>query len=223
MIIAILPARKNSKRIKGKNIKNFLDKPLITWTIKKILNFNLFSDIYVSTDSKKIADVAVKSGAKILFPRPKKLSDSKAKIIDVMSYEVEKLIKKKEKFDSVFCIFPTGIFAQKKHYLQAVKKLNKKTDYIFTAIKNDQVNLKNFYFKKNQLSLINPEFENSMTQQIPQTYKDAGQFYFASKKTWLRKKRIFSKKSKVVLMDKKKTVDIDNLDDLKKAKKIFKK
>ncbi len=222
MIIAILPARKNSKRIKGKNIKNFLDKPLITWTIKKILNFNLFSDIYVSTDSKKIADVAVKSGAKILFPRPKKLSDSKAKIIDVMSYEVEKLIKKKEKFDSVFCIFPTGIFAQKKHYLQAVKKLNKKTDYIFTAIKNDQVNVKNFYFKKNQLSLINPEFENSMTQQIPQTYKDAGQFYFASKKTWLRKKRIFSKKSKVVLMDKKKTVDIDNLDDLKKAKKIFK-
>ena len=61
-----------------------------------------------------------------------------------------------------------------------------------------------------------------MTQQIPQTYKDAGQFYFALKKTWLTKKNIFSKNSKIILMDKKKTVDIDNLNDFKQAKKIFK-
>jgi pseudaminic acid cytidylyltransferase len=222
MIIAILPARKNSKRIKGKNIKNFFNKPLITWTIKKILDLRLFSDIYVSTDSRKIAEIALKSGAKILFPRPKKLSNDKAKIIDVMSYEIKKLIKKKEKFNSVFCIFPTGIFAQKKHYYQAVKRLNKSTDYIFTAIKNEKVNIKNFYFKNDKLSLLNPQFVNTMTQQIPQTYKDAGQFYFALKKTWLTKKNIFSKNSKVILIDKKKTVDIDNLNDFKQAKKIFK-
>ena len=60
-----------------------------------------------------------------------------------------------------------------------------------------------------------------MTQQIPQTYKDAGQFYFALKKTWLTKKNIFSKNSKIILMDKKKTVDIDNLNDFKDGHSVL--
>ena len=140
-----------------------------------------------------------------------------------MRYEIKKLIKKKINFNSVFCIFPTATFAQKKHYLEAIIKLNKKTDYVFTAVKKEQTNIKNFYFKKKKLCLLNSEFENSMTQQIPQIYKDAGQFYLASKKTWLRNKKIFSMNSKIVVLDKKKTVDIDNLSDFERAKKIFKK
>ena len=52
--IAIITARKNSKRIKNKNIKIFNKKPLIYWTIKTALKSKLFDKVFVSTDSKKL-------------------------------------------------------------------------------------------------------------------------------------------------------------------------
>ena len=76
MNIAIIPARKNSQRIKNKNIKIFNGKPIIFWSIKTALKSKLFKDIFVSTDSKKIAKYAIKYGVKVLYPRPSKLSDN---------------------------------------------------------------------------------------------------------------------------------------------------
>ena len=67
MNIAIIPARKNSQRIKNKNIKIFNGKPIIFWSIKTALKSKLFKDIFVSTDSKKIAKYAIKYGVKVLF------------------------------------------------------------------------------------------------------------------------------------------------------------
>ena len=53
MNIAIIPARQGSKRIKGKNIKNFLGKPIISYPIKEALNSKLFDYVIVSTDPIK--------------------------------------------------------------------------------------------------------------------------------------------------------------------------
>ena len=72
--IAIITARKNSKRIKNKNIKIFNKKPLIYWTIKTALKSKLFDKVFVSTDSKKIKNISEKAGAEVLYPRPKNLS-----------------------------------------------------------------------------------------------------------------------------------------------------
>ena len=54
MNIAIIPARGGSKRIKNKNIKNFLGKPIISYVIKKAIKSNIFDCVIVSTDSAKI-------------------------------------------------------------------------------------------------------------------------------------------------------------------------
>ena len=53
MIVAVIPARGGSKRIKKKNIKNFLNKPIIYYPIKQIQKSKLFDKIIVSTDSKE--------------------------------------------------------------------------------------------------------------------------------------------------------------------------
>ena len=89
--IAIIPARKNSKRIKNKNIKLFNGKPLIYWTIKIVLKTKLFDKVFVSTDSKKIKKISESAGAQVLYPRPKRLSGDFARIIDVMHFEIKKL------------------------------------------------------------------------------------------------------------------------------------
>ena len=67
MKIAIIPARQGSKRIKEKNIKTFLGKPIIAHVIKKVLSSKLFDYVVVSTDSLKIKKISIKHGAKVFF------------------------------------------------------------------------------------------------------------------------------------------------------------
>ncbi len=67
--ICIIPARKGSKRIKNKNIKLFAGKPLISYVIKIAKKSKLFSRIIVTTDSKKIANIAKNNGAEVPFIR----------------------------------------------------------------------------------------------------------------------------------------------------------
>lgn len=220
--IAIIPARKNSKRIKDKNILDFFGKPLISRTLKNLTDTKIFSKIYVSTDSKKIAEISKKSGVEVLYPRPKKLSNSKAILSDVMSYEVNKLQNKNIKMSDVFCILPTAIFIKRSDIIKTIKNFSKNINFIITGVKEDKSTLRNFYFEKKKLRMLASKFLNFRTQDLPDTYRDAGQLYLANKKTWIKKKKIFSTKTKVVLLNPKQYVDIDNYSDLKIAKKIFK-
>ena len=71
MNIAIIPARSGSKRIKNKNIKLFFGKPLIYYAITAAIKSDVFDKIIVSSDSKKILNIANKYGASTPFLRPK--------------------------------------------------------------------------------------------------------------------------------------------------------
>ena len=220
--IVIIPARKNSERIKDKNILNFFGKPLIERTLKNLKDTKIFSKIYVSTDSKKIAKIAKKNNVEVLYPRPKNLSNNKSILLDVMSYEVKKLQKKKVEMKDVFLILPTAIFLSKQDIIKSKKIFSKKVNYVMTAIKEHKSTLRNFYFKKNKLKLLVPKFINYRTQDLPSTFRDAGQLYLANKKTWMNKKKVFSSKTKIIELNPRKYVDIDGYTDLIKAKKIYK-
>ena len=220
MNIAIIPARKNSIRIKNKNIKLFNKKPIIEWSIKVARESNLFKKIYVSTDSKKISDISISAGAESLYPRPKKISGNRTTISEVLVYEINKL-KRKIKFNNVCCIFPTAPLLKKNHLKKGLRKLNKNTDYVFSALKDEKSTLRNFFFYKKKLLFSNKKFINFRSQDLPLTYKDAGQFYWASKKTWLKKKNIFSLNLKIIILSNKYFVDIDKISDWRKALKIL--
>ena len=71
MKVAIIPARGGSKRIPGKNIREFCGKPMIAWSIEAALESECFDEIIVSTEDEKIAEVAKKHGATIPFMRPR--------------------------------------------------------------------------------------------------------------------------------------------------------
>ena len=70
--LAIIPARGGSKRISRKNIKDFLGKPIIAYSIQTALKSNLFDEVMVSTDDHDIAEIAVSYGAKVPFIRSEK-------------------------------------------------------------------------------------------------------------------------------------------------------
>ena len=90
--ICIIPARKGSKRIKNKNIKLFAGKPLISYVIQIAKKSKLFSRLIVSTDSKKISNIAKINGAEVPFIRDKKLSNDYTPSIKVLLDCIEKII-----------------------------------------------------------------------------------------------------------------------------------
>lgn len=88
--VCVIPARGNSKRIPGKNIKEFHGKPIIAYAIKTALFSGVFDDIYVSTDSGEIAGIAHNFGAKII-ERPANISDDKTGTQAVMVHAMVEL------------------------------------------------------------------------------------------------------------------------------------
>ena len=84
MNLAIIPARGGSKRIPRKNIKEFLGKPIISFSIEAAINSNLFDEIMVSTDDEEIANIAIKYGAKVPFYRSKENSSDFSTTFEVL-------------------------------------------------------------------------------------------------------------------------------------------
>ena len=92
-IVAIIPARGNSKGIEEKNIINFCDKPLIYWTIKQALNSKYIkSNVFVSSDNKKILDISKNYGA-IPILRPCNLATDKSSSEEALLHAINEIEK----------------------------------------------------------------------------------------------------------------------------------
>jgi pseudaminic acid cytidylyltransferase len=224
MIVAIIPARVGSKRIKKKNIKLFLGRPIISYSIKAAKKSKIFDKIVVSTDSNIIGNIARKYGADFLFTRPKKLSGDKVSTGKVILHAIEWLSKNIKKPSLICCIYPTAPLMNHDDLIKSFKKLkSKKWNYIFSATKNLFPIERCFYFdKKNQLTLINKNNFFKRSQSFKSTYRDAGQFYWGTYNAWINKSIIFEKNSSIYLLPNLRTQDIDNIEDWKIAEKLYK-
>ena len=87
--LAVITARGGSKRIPKKNIRDFLGKPIIAYSIETAMGSGIFDEVMVSTDSTEIAEVAESFGAKVPFMRSDKASDDRATTADVLKEVVE--------------------------------------------------------------------------------------------------------------------------------------
>lgn len=221
-IICIIPARKGSKRIKNKNIKIFYGKPIISQVIQKLKKFKIFDKIVVSTNSSKIKNIVNKLGVEVLS-RSEKLSDDYTDTKTVVVDAIKKLEKKNLNFDKVFCVYPTSIFLKLKHLKLAISKLKKKSSFIYSAKKYEHTIFRSFY--KDQSGKIRLNFKRNQsrnTQSFKESYYDAAQFYLGWKNSWIREKKIFNERSDFVLFSRLSSSDIDNYEDFKDAKILWK-
>jgi CMP-N,N'-diacetyllegionaminic acid synthase len=82
-ILALIPARGQSRRLPGKNIRPLQGKPLIVWSIEAARDVPDICDILVSTDDPAIAEVARGAGAMVPWLRPAELATDTARNADV--------------------------------------------------------------------------------------------------------------------------------------------
>ena len=221
--ICIIPARAESKRIKNKNIKKFFGKPIIYWSIKAAIKSKCFSKVIVSSDSKKILKIASNFGAEENNLRPRNLSKDTSSMDSVIKYEILKENKKK-KIDNVCCIIATSPLISPKDIKRSFNILKKnKVNYVFSASTYDAP-IQRYFFINSKGLLIRRKMSELMkgSQDLKKAYHDAGQFYWASYRTFSSKINIYNGRSIPYYIPGFKSVDINNLEDWKKAEAMFK-
>lgn len=222
--IAIIPARGGSKRIPRKNIKNFLGKPIIAYSIEVALKSGLFDEVMVSTDDEEIAEIAKRYGAKVPFLRSEKNSDDFATTAVVLE---EVLSEYKNtlglEFDYFCCIYPTAPLITAKKLNEAFEIMNHKNlDALFPVVKFSYPIQRALKLENNKISMISPENIAKRSQDLIPAFHDAGQFYFMKTNLFLLKKEIFTDNTGSVEFSALEVQDIDNETDWKIAEMKYK-
>lgn len=132
--IAIITARGGSKRIPKKNIKNFLGKPIICYSIEAALKSECFDEVMVSTDSDEIAEIARKSGASVPFLRSDKTSNDFSTTADVLEEVIHEYEMRGKNYDSFACIYPTAPFITAGRLKDAFKKFSMSEAYSLMTV-----------------------------------------------------------------------------------------
>jgi len=177
--LAIIPARGGSKRIPRKNIKDFLGKPIIAYSIEIAIRSGLFNEVIVSTDDSVIADIAVKYGAKVPFFRSAKTSDDYAPLADVIDEVRNFYIINRQAFDCICCVLPTAPFITKENLNRGYHMLNQsKADYVRPLIRFSYPVQRALKMQDGKSVLFYPEFLNTRTQDLEPAFHDSGQFYW---------------------------------------------
>lgn len=185
--VAILPARGGSKRIPGKNIRGISGRPLISWAIESALNSQVFSDVVVSTDDPAVAAVAREAGATTPFVRPASLSDDFTSTVDVITHAVEELVGLGLIFDLACCIYPAAIFVEPSDYVASAKIASETPDgmYVSTVVRYAHPIQRALVLDdESRISFVDPAAADTRTQDLPERWHDAGQFYWGSREAW---------------------------------------
>lgn len=223
-ITCLICVRQGSKGIKNKNIITFHNKPLIEWTFNMAKSIKRFNQIYISTDSEKIIKIAKKNKIEVPFKRPKYLAESNSKELDVWKHALNYL-KKKNKFPDVLVVMPvTSPLRKKKQIIYSINKFIREKSDILITVKNSSINP---YFnmieinKKGYAKVVNDKRRFYRRQDAPTVYAMSTICFIADPNFILKTKHIFNGNVSVAKFDKESSIDIDDIYDLKIAKKLF--
>ncbi len=217
--LAIIPARGGSKRIPRKNIRDFLGKPIIAYSIETALESGLFNEVMVSTDDENIADIAKKYGAKVPFMRSAKNADDYATTVDVLVEVLQTYQQRGKDFENGCCIYPTAPLLEPSFLKSGYKKLiSESFSTVFPVVEFSypiQRSLK--LNEKGKVEMNWPEHLESRSQDLAKAYHDAGQFYWFNVEEILKEKKLFGKNSGAMVLPSTSVQDIDTEEDWKLA------
>lgn len=213
--VAIITARGGSKRIPRKNIKPFLGKPIIAYSIEAALSSELFDEVMVSTDDEEIAQIAKRYGASVPFMRSDKNADDYATTIDVIVEVLENYQSQGESFDYGCCIYPTAPLISAELLEEAYKKLiANHFDTVFPVLRFSFPIQRAVKVDKNsKMTMFQPEHLSTRSQDLEPAYHDAGQFYWFKSNALLTRKKLWTDNTGVIEISEMKAQDIDTIED----------
>ena len=216
--LAIIPARGGSKRIPRKNIKPFIGKPIIAYSIEAALKSNLFDEVMVSTDDKEIANIAKEYGAKVPFIRSVKNSDDFATTFDVIEEVIQVYKSQGKEFENLCCLYSCAPLITNELLLKSYDLLIRgKFDSVFPIIAYSFPIQRALRIDQRRVSMMLEENLNVRSQDLEDSFHDAGQFYWCNIKQLLVSRKILTQNTGGVKISELEAQDIDTEIDWKMA------
>ena len=217
-ILAFIPARKGSKRIKNKNGILINGKPLFEYSIDVAKKSKYVDKIIFSTDSQEWLLYAQKLGCEKNDLRPEYLSGDKARIVDAMLYEMEKM--NLEDYDAIILLQPTSPYRTVELLDSAIEEYFKTESSLITILKAKEQPIFMRKIVNGKLTKIINNSSDIRSQDFEKTYKIIGNIYINNIKT-LNTNTILNENEVGFLIDEKYNIDIDTMEDLEKFKKLM--
>ena len=220
--LALIPARGGSKRLPKKNIIQIKGKPIIAWTIEEALNSNLFDKVCVSTDSQEIAEIANHYGANVLM-RPDRLASDSSKVVDVCEWHLKNFLSNNIIYDELFCLLPTSPMRTANDLIKISEILSTVPD-----VKAVMAVTNYFYYPfqaliKDTEGFISPFWKELIAKkpnECPEFFVDNGSTYAIKVSNFLKEKTFYLNSGLFpYLMDRLRSIDVDDLEDFKLLKK----
>jgi len=224
-ILCIIPARSGSKGIPGKNIKPICEKPLIAYSIEQALNTKLIDRTVVSTDNEKIAEISRNFGAEVPFFRPSHLATDEASTLDVLLHTIE-WFKNNENldYDIILLLHANTPLRNKIDIEKCVEILvDQNADNVFSvtpASNNPYFNMVEMN-EKNEVVLVKDGNYNNR-QSAPLVYSMNSSIYTWWTNNLVDKNSLFLPKTRIHIMPRERSIDIDEPIDFKIAEMIMK-
>lgn len=214
--LCIIPARGGSKRIPRKNIRSFLGKPIIAYSIEACLASGLFDRVVVSTDDDEIAGISKEFGAEVPFLRSDKNSNDYASTIDVIE---EVYLQLGKEYDLVCCVYATAPLLNHKLLQEACQLLTDgEFDSVFPVVRfGFPIQRAVSRTEEGKIAMFQPEHQLTRSQDLPVAYHDAGMFYWLRPGIILAKRKMWTDNSGSIVLPEHQVQDIDTEIDWKLA------
>lgn len=223
MNVCIIPARGGSKRIPKKNIREFCGKPMIARSIEAANAAGIFDRIIVTTDAEEIAVVAKACGAEVPFMRPPELSDDHASTDAVVIHALNWFKNNGIELEYACCLYATAPFV-KPEYLRKGLDLLKSTgastgfsvtSFPFPIFRGLKIN------QKGALEMFWPEHRLTRSQDLPEAFHDAGQFYWLNVEKYMKAPTLYASDAVPIILPRHLVQDIDTPEDWARAEFMF--
>ena len=202
---------------RAKTSKIFVANPCWLVPLKRQKNSQLFEQIIVSTDDSAIADIAQQHGATV-SQRPAALADDYATTAAVIRHTLQHV----PKASHICCLYPCTPLLKPQDLTDSFERWQSSNSlYCFPVLEFESNVLRSLKLSDTgEVSSMFSQHELTRTQDLPQAYFDAGQFYWGSREAWLSEDKIHNHALGYVL-PKYSVVDIDDENDWRFAERLY--
>lgn len=227
-ILAIIPARGDSKGLIKKNIKRICGKPLLAWSIESGVKSKYIDELMVTTDSKEIANIAKEYGANVPFLRPEYLSSDTATSLDTVKHTIDfyKNSLSKE-FEYIVLLEPTSPLREYDDIDNMIEKLINNQEEFDSILSIGEVHEHPSIMKKiNKKEAIVPYWEHleitTRRQDNDIAYFPYGVAYLVKTRTLLEEETFYSKRNTFYKVKRYQCYEIDDIYDFLAVENIMK-
>lgn len=218
--LCIICARGGSKRLPGKNVRLFLDKPLIAHTIIAAQRSKLFHKIAVSSDSLAILEIANHYNADLVIQRPADLATDESSSLDAFRHAL--FFSEQEtnlKYDNFAALQPTSPLRNALHIQEAYQLFFRNRPYNLFSVTHstDTIGKNRIDCSKNG----DIKYLGVSRHHGEAIYEINGAIYIWNRTEFLKDPAVINKSSLIYVMPELLSIDIDTEEDFKKAEVIM--